>query len=328
MSEFDMTAAVASIADGLGLTEPDDEVPAVELEDHAGDSVAEDVIASPSNEGVVPAAETPAPRAAPKSWAKEQHERWGKLDKDTQDYIEKREKDFLDGSEQYRGEAGYAKQLKGIIDPYKPMLAAMGVDETQAVQYLLNAQYRLTSGTAEQRASAYKQIGKDLGLALEQVDPNAAAPDAASQALANLQARLDKVDSDRAQELQERFNARLASAQDEVAKFQADPANEHFQEVASDMKQIIESDRTIPLAKAYERAVWANPVTREKELLKRQTAAETERKEKLRTEGEAAKRATAHNVRGVESRKAPTEKKGSMDDTMRDTLRAIKERAH
>src|SRR5689334_813713 len=36
-------------------------------------------------------------RSAPKSWAKEQHEHWSRLDPKVQEYIELREKQMLDG---------------------------------------------------------------------------------------------------------------------------------------------------------------------------------------------------------------------------------------
>ncbi len=45
---------------------------------------------------------------------------------------------MLDGIEQYKGDAGFGKTLREVMAPYKPMLAAQGVDEPKAVQYLLN----------------------------------------------------------------------------------------------------------------------------------------------------------------------------------------------
>lgn len=327
---FDMDAAVASVADGLGLTAPvEDELPEGKPEGKPeGEGTAapaDDLSAAPSKEGAEPAsAAAPTPRAPPKSWAKEYHEDWSKLTPRQQEYVEKREKDFLDGNEQYRGEAGFAKEFKDILIPYKPMLAAMGVDEKQAVGYLLNAQYRLTNGTPEQRAEAYQQIGRDLGLAGEpQTDPNAPATD---PLVIKLQERLKGVESALTQRQETDLRAAQADAQTKVDQFASDPANEHFDAVAQDMVPHINAG--LSLKEAYDKAVWANSVTREQMLQKRLTDAETEKQEKARIEGEAAQKATAHNVRGVESRKAPTEKKGSMDDTMRETLREIRGRAH
>src|SRR5262245_43095360 len=76
--------------------------------------------ASPASGTDEPAAAAPPPadaaapsiREAPKSWAKEQHEIWSKIDPKGQDYIEKREKDFLDGLEQYKTDAQWAKTIR------------------------------------------------------------------------------------------------------------------------------------------------------------------------------------------------------------------------
>src|SRR6185503_1710067 len=46
--------------------------------------------------------EQPTLRSVPKSWAKDYHPYWEKIDPKAQEYIEKREKDFLDGLEQYK----------------------------------------------------------------------------------------------------------------------------------------------------------------------------------------------------------------------------------
>ena len=82
------------------------------------------------------------------------------------------------------------------------------------------------------------------------------------------------------------------------------------------------------LKDAYEKAVWANPVTRQKEIARIQTEAAAKLKVAASKEAEAAKRASSANVRGRETRRAPTEPKGTMDETMRDTLEKIRNRAH
>lgn len=327
--EFDMEAAVSDVASGLGFGEVED-LP--ESKPETDDAIELDPAAppaggdrpAPSKEGAAPASEAAAPRAPPKSWAKETHEQWAKLDPTTQEYIEKREKDFLDGNEQYRGEASYAKEFKDIIAPYKPMLAAMGVDEKTTIQYLLNAQYRLNNGTPEERMAAYQEIGRTVGLVQAQAaDPNAEPLD---PAIASLRAELDGVKSALTRVDQERLAAAQSSAQTVVDKFIADPAHSKFAELAPDMAKFIEAGHS--LEDAYDKALYANPVLREQEFQRRLTEDATKQKEQKRKEGEDAKRAAAQNVRGVESRKAPTEPKGSMDDTMRATLKEIRSRPH
>lgn len=84
----------------------------------------------------------------------------------------------------------------------------------------------------------------------------------------------------------------------------------------------------MPMKDAYDKAVWANPVTRQKELNRLQTEAAGKLKETAKAEGQAARKATSSNVRAVETRKAPTEPKGKMFDDLPAMLEAIKKRSH
>jgi hypothetical protein len=306
---FDLDSSVATIASGLGLDIPEPE-----------DAEAPASVEAPESEAPEQTAAAPAPRQPPKSWAKEKHELWSKLPADAQDYYELREKQMLDGIEQYKGDAGYAKQLRDVISPYKAVLASQGVSETEAVQYLLNAHYRLTQGTPEERAAAYRQIGVDLGL--EQADETAPL----DPALKQLQQELHQVKSTLTAQQQAEYNKHKAQADAETNTFASDPANLYFNEVAQDMLPFVKAGAS--LKDAYDKAVWANPITREKEIARRQTDDAAKLKERTKNEAETARKAMNTNVRGAQTQKAPTDPKGSMEDTMRDTLKKIKDRAH
>ena len=265
--------------------------------------------------------DTPAGRPAPKSWTKDRHELWAKLPPDAQDYYEVREKQFLDGLEQYKGEASYGKAMKDVLSPYKPILAAQGIDEAQAVQYLMNAHYKLTQGTTEQRMAAYHKLGQDLRLTGEAPSQSEVAPE-----IRQLQEKLSGIESSLTARQQAEANAARERAAKEVSDFASDKANPYFDDVADDIVAMIQTGHS--LKDAYEKAVWANPVTRQKEIARIQTEAAAKLKVAASKEAEAAKRASSANVRGRETRRAPTEPKGTMDETMRDTLEKIRNRAH
>lgn len=317
---LDLTSAVDDISRDLGFGEEADETPELDLD--ADEAPLDDEEVAP--EATETTVETPVAREMPKSWSKDKAALWARLDDEAKDYYTTREKQFLDGLEQYKGDAGFARELKEVITPYRAYLTAQGLTEKQVVQNLLNAQYRLTNGTPEERRAAYDQLGRQMGLvAAQQADAGKPTLDPALQ---NLQKQVESLQSVITAGQQAEFARAQAEADREIDAFSSDPANAYFSEVGQDMIPLVKSGLT--LKDAYDKAVWANPVTRQKELDRIQTEAAARLKEKAKTEGAAARRASSTNVRDAQSRKAPTEPKGSIEDTLRDTLSSIKNRAH
>lgn len=314
-SGFDIGAAMDTVASAM-VPETSDASPEEPVHETAKTELS-DTETEPVSEH-----ETPAVRPPPKSWAKEKHEIWSKLPPDAQDYYEQREKQMLDGLEQYKGDATYARQLKEVVTPYKAMLESMGVSETDAVKYLLNAQYQLTNGTESQRRAAYERIGAELGFVTQQAAQQAPVDPVVKQ----LQDKLDRIESELTAKQQAELQTARSKANSEVEAFASDAANLYFNEVAQDMVPFIKQG--LPLKDAYDRAVWANPATRAKEQARLQTEAQAKLKEKAKPEVEAARRAASTNVRGAESRREPTEPTGSMEDTMKQTLQNIKRRVN
>ncbi|MEQ1580909.1 MAG: hypothetical protein ABL964_09980 [Steroidobacteraceae bacterium] len=319
---FDMDAAVSSIGDDLGFEISKDE-PELDLSDDAPVEVEQE--AAEPDATTEAATETPAPvvREMPKSWSKDKAELWSKLPPDAQDYYGLREKQFLDGLEQYKGDATYAKELKDIITPYKALLASQGVDERKAVSALLNVHYRLSQGTPEERRAAYDKMGRDMGLVQSQQGQEQQSVD---PVLKKLQDELQSVKSALTARQQAELHQAQSVADREIESFSSDAANAYFDEVRPDMVPYVRSGMS--LKDAYDKAVWANPVTRQKELNRLQTEAAAKLKETAKTEGQAARKATSSNVRGVETRKAPTEPKGKMFDDLPAMLEDIKKRSH
>jgi hypothetical protein len=324
---FDIGASVDAIAGGLGLkgtghsesdnpSEPESAAPKAAATDETEGT--DTTTAPPSPDPSVAAA--PAAKPPPKSWAKEKHDLWAKLPTDAQDYYETREKQFLDGLDQYKGEAQFGKAMRDVLNPYKPILQAQGIDEPQAIQYLMNAHYRLTQGSKDQRLEAYQKLGRDLHL----VD----APEAAQlpPEVQQLQTRLESIESENAAAKQAQYEAKLEAVRKEIDAVASDPANPYFDDVANDIIAMIKVG--YPLKEAYEKAVWANPVTRQKEIARLQTESDKALKEKAKQEAEAARKASSANVRGRDTRRAPTEPKGTMEDTLHETMEKIRNRAH
>ncbi len=311
-NDFDLGGAVSEIAGQIA----EREVEAPEVEEVHVDEI-EETPEAPEVEEVKPEVEvTPAPA----SWSKDKHEFWGKMPKEAQDYYLVREKQMLDGLEQYKGDAGLGKQMKEVFTPYKAFLNAQGIDEPKAAQYLMNAHYKLSSAQPAEKQAYFAQLarsyGIDIGGTQEQsdIDPNVKA----------LQDKVYALESNLTQREQAQINETRSKVTKDVEAFASDPKHIYFDEVADDIVAHLNAGAS--LQDAYEKAVWANPVTRTKELARVQTETETKFKEKASKEAAAAKLATSTNVRSRDTGKAPTAPRGTMEDTMRETLKKIQER--
>ncbi len=311
---LDIDSAVSGIADDLfGRGEP--EVPA-ELETAPPETAEVPVVA----EEVVP--EVPV-RQPPKSWAKDKHEVWTKMAPEAQEYYETREKQMLDGLEQYKGDAGLGKQMRDVITPYQHIIAAQGLDAPKAVQTLLNAHYKLSSGSPQERAAYFKQVAQSYGIDIggiqgeqPQIDPQVKA----------VQDQVQQLQASLMQSQQTRYNEARTQVEQQVNAFASDPKNVYFDEVADDIVSQIHAGAS--LQDAYDKAVWANPVTRQKELDRAQAEREKALRGKSKQEAEKALKAKSSNVRSRDTTRTPTEALGKMDDTMRATLAEIKSRTH
>ena len=313
---FDFDKAADSIgADlGLGVEEEVGENPVVT-------EALEPSLAEPTSEETP--AEVPSVRTAPKTWPKEMHEHWSKLDPKVHDYLELREKQMLDGLTQYKDAATFAKSMHDVGTEFKQDLDFNKVDMPTAFKFLLNANRQLTTGPQESRIAAYRDLGHRLGLsgaATEQTDPNHVVDPAIKQ----LQDELYSIKSGLTAQQQAAHADAKGRVTKEVESFWSDPAHAYADEVASDMVPFIQSGAS--LQDAYDKAVWANPVTRAKEQAKAQTAWQAKQQENARLAALPKKQAAGVNVKGRDTRRAPTEPLGGIEDTIKSTLADMKAR--
>lgn len=322
---MDMEKAVSDLGASLFKTAdaPEPEADDIsEPEDTQPEPIKTGPIADPKAQ-VTPVSE-PVAKAVPKSWPKEMHEHWGKVDPKVQEYWETREKQMLDGLDQYKGDASIGRTLKEVITPYKPILQAAGLDEATAVGSLLNAHYRLTQGSQESRLAAYHQLGKNLGLVQGTSATDTAPTDPKVQAL---QQQIESIQSTLSASQQAEYTRMQQSVSQEVEAFASDTtAHPYFDECADHIVKLIKAG--YPLQEAYDTAVMANPVTKAKEVARIQTEHEAKLKENARLSALPKKQAAGVNVRSKETRTAPTGPLGSMEETLRAKYKEITERTH
>lgn len=319
-------AGVEEIAGSLGLGQTDDE-----QRGEPADDPTEVLDASRDQQQVTdPTQVAVAVRNPPKSWAKEYHEHWAKMDPKAQEYVELREKQMLDGIEQYKDYSGFGKAMREVITPYKALIAAQGIDEPKAVAALMNAHYKMSSLPPQEKAAYFQMIARNYGVDLaqlpqgqqEQVNP---AIQKLEQKLGTLENALSQREQAQREELKTKVTHDVTAFADEKDA-KGNLVRPYFDEVSEDIVTFI--DRGASLQDAYDKAVWANPVTRAKEQARLKTEAQAQLRDKSKQEAEQARRATSTNVRSRDTNRAPTEPLGKMDDTLKDTLKKIQERTH
>jgi len=155
------------------------------------------------------------------------------------------------------------------------------------------------------------------GAAAEFVDPQVKA---LQTELAGLKSRLEGNDARVAGEAR-------AQLETSINTFAADPANPYFYEVADDVALLIRgSGGKMPLKEAYDKAVYANPVTRAKETARISAEAVAKAQKETREKADKARKATGANVNTGGHQGSGTAATGSLEDTMAATLKDIKSR--
>jgi hypothetical protein len=227
----------------------------------------------------------------PQSWAKDTQELWAKTPPEVQKQILHREKQMLSGLEQYKEHNEFGRKIKEIATPYESYLHSQGVDAAKAFQYLMSAQYKLSNGDQNTKVQMLRDIARGVGVDLAQVVGQP------SNELEPLRYELNNI--------KQQLNARN----------EAD-VNQTRQRISQDVDQ------------AYEKAVWANPVTRAKEIARVQTEHEAKLKAGSKGQVQKATQAKSSNVRSRDTGRTPTVPLGTMEDTMREVLAAQKARTH
>jgi hypothetical protein len=289
-NDLDFDSMAAEMADDMGIaSDTDDTNDDLDLTVEGEATDEPEAEAEENTEGEEAEAEQEAQpeRNAPKSWAQDKHEVWKGLPDAAKDYIELREKQMLDGIEQYKTGHEYASWIDQAIRPYHDLIQQAGVNEAQAIMNLFEHHKAITQGSLEQRQQAFIKIGQMTGLipqeGQKQPDPM----------VSQLQQEINAIkakESEREQSYRQQVTDRINR---EVAEFAA--KSPYFNELENDISQLISAG--YDLQTAYEKAVWANPATRAKEMAR----LDADKKETAKKEAELARKRTSANIKGSTS---------------------------
>lgn len=290
-----------------------------------GDSISPAAGASPAAPSASPPAGSPPEPTSdfPKAWRKELSAKWSALDPEVRQEVIKRESDVLKGITGYKEAAEYSQRFHETVKPFMNTIQQFaGGDPLVAVKALMHADHTMRYSNPQDKAVYFQNLARQYGVDLSLVGGQPSQPvDPLVQALINdvtqVKGYLTQTQLRQQQEQQ-------ASITKEVDTFADDTAHPYFNELTEDITKLVQAG--YPLKDAYERAVWSNPVTRQKELNRTQEESVKATAEKARKETEAAAKASSTNVRGRDSKRTPTEPLGSIEDTMHQTLAEIRAR--
>jgi len=318
-SGMDMEGALDTLSSELFPNSEPEEVVETEFEEDNEQIAAE---SDPESESVEEPVEA---RKAPQSWKKEMSEKFSTLDPEVQDYIELRETQMRDGLELNKEDSNLGRTMRDTLQPYSQMLDHIkqekGVEAPQVIQHMLNAHYSLSTATPEGKIQLFNKLAQEYGINLageeaKEVDP----------LVQNMQNELQSIKQDISARRESEQNAQVTKVNNDITAFAEDPAHPYFDEVSDQIVAFINAGED--LEGAYEKAVWANPITRQKEMERLQQEKLSSQSEKEKQRVAKAKKASSTNVRGRNTRNTPTAPNGTMEDTMRETFKDIQSRSH
>lgn len=266
--------------------------------------------------------EVAAPVGAPKTWRKEALAAWETLPEVVKAEVAKREEDMFKGIEGYKQSATVGENFHKVIAPHLDYLQRAGVNPYQELEGMLEYGKIMRLGSQAERMQLLSAIAQQYN-----IDPLDLAEHQTSQpyvdpAVKALQAEINNLKSVRQQETSQSEIQLRNENQARIDSFKADPKHTDFDLLESEMAAFISTGVCKTLDEAYEKALWANPVTRAKEQ-QRQTAELTAQSQ---AKVEAAKKAQAANLKTNARPGSATTPQGSMDDTLQATLANIRSR--
>lgn len=328
MSDEKKTEATPTEQETLGFQENDiakDLRAAFEEADNAESKEDEEVIEATSEEEVVEesdgeeeVSEEPAqedddagedegveeePLVAPHSWNADSKKIFEELPRAAQEIVLQRETERDRFLTQKGEEAATLKrrynEVENILDEYVPEGADLyGQSDAQVLRQALAMRQELLGNPAGFIQWAAGQAGLDLSKVSEangQVDPTTAALVQNQQALQAQLAQQQQAQAERTQSLLEQEVVNFAKETDGGGN----AMRPHFEAVWQDMMPLVQHIRDSNpgkpnqevLQEAYERAVWANPQTREVEQKRAISATEAKRAKETKKKASKAKRA-------------------------------------
>jgi hypothetical protein len=191
----------------------------------------------------------PVWKRPPASWKKDYHDVWQTADDRMKEYAWQREEQMKAGVQPLMEKARMADQFQEVLTPYMETIRGLGIEPTQAVKALMEADHALRYSDPQQKQQLFmrlaQQYGVNLGGELQQqpFDPNISA----------LQQELNKVRGEVMSWKEQQEQLQNQSLMSEINSFALQA--EHFEEARPTMIALLNSGVASTLEEAYEKAV-------------------------------------------------------------------------
>lgn len=252
----------------------------------------------------------------PNTWRKETAGLFKDLPDAVKQEVHRRESDFHRGISEYRDAAAFGRSIFEDVSPHFETMRQLGSTPREVVRDVLGAWQQLATGTPEQKQATFLRLADGYGIDLsELLDARDRAPSNSPELTPVLQ-RIEQLESTLTQAQRAQAESAWQGQVEQAQKFLTDPAREFMPQVVDDVIALVRAGYDPD--EAYNKAIWAHPDTRAKLLSKQ----ENERRQREAAETARARKAATVNVtrRGTPP---AVEKPGSMEDTIRQTLRKI-----
>jgi hypothetical protein len=262
------------------------------------------------------------PLAPPTSWKKDHHERWGAMDRQTQEYINQRESEFASGVSTYKSEYDRLKPLDEAISPFMEDLRANNIDPGQWIHSLGTAHKLLASGQPQEKLSMFMKLANDYQVPVDQlfaqrdgkvfynpqVQPHQAPPPDINKLVE------DKFAEFSTQQAVEAFTGQTDS--------EGNLAYPHLETVRETMAQLLEAGLADDLSGAYKAALRhpRHVDIFDAELSQKQTAAEAAKKAEIKKTANIARRNTVSTNSATPKTNNGSNGKGTVRGSLEDAF--------
>lgn len=243
---------------------------------------------------------------APSSWTAKAKAKFDALPDEVKAEVHKRESDFFKGIEGYKADAEVGQRMQKVLSPYEPLMRAKGIQSEQVVGDMLNAAYRLSQGTPQDKASFLAEIAQQYGADLQSLITtgyNDSENTGKTEYVTKLEQEVNQLKQYLQNQEQTAQQREVQEATQSVESFKntmenGKPKYPFFDNVRQTMGVLVQaSGGKLSLEDAYEQAVMANPETRAIVLESQQAERKAkEEAERAKAAAQARKKASV-NVR-------------------------------